>query len=172
VTKDVTQAAKDGADEVATSVSASFSKAQQDLSAQLAIVAALRPFFLAEDSLFAMRMVITFKGQKLSSDDIAMLKSLFKTATDTLEDISKQDADLLKLENPERATLLFVGEAKGSGVLQGIDDALVSLGSSNPRFDDLLTNVVELHRRLDDATFAALLVIQDLSDGLKKASTS
>jgi hypothetical protein len=172
VTTAVATAAKAGADEVAASASASFSKAQLDLSNQLVIVAGLKPFFDAEDIVFAMKAVITFKGQKLDSDDIAMLKSLFKTATNNLEDISKQGADLLKLEDPERSQLLRVDAARGLGVLQGIDDALGSLGGGNPLFSELTSNIDDLFGRLSDATFAALLIIQDLSDGLKNAAAA
>src|ERR1017187_7400966 len=66
----VSDAAKSSVGEAAKTLSADYKKAQLALSEQLDILAALRPFFDAEDHLFAMKQVLTFKGQKLDPKDV------------------------------------------------------------------------------------------------------
>jgi hypothetical protein len=167
----VANAAKEGAQEVADSLSASYKKAQLDLSEQLAVVASLRPFFAAEDHIFAIRQVLDFKDRRLSPDDVEMIKTWWKTASDSLKEIAQQDASLLKLEDPERTTIRYVGQANGDGVVNDIEQAFGTLGGRNPRFAILADKISNLHDRLDKATFSALSVLQDLSDGLKKAAS-
>jgi hypothetical protein len=170
VTPVVTEAAKAAADQVAQNASAAYSKMQEDLSEQLAIAASLQHFFHAEDNLYAMREVITVKGDKLDLHDLVMLRNWWDTASNNLTKIGEQDASLQKLEDPERTTILFVHDATDDGTVLRIENALKTLGGNDPSLDLLRDNVVNLHDRLDKATFSVLRIIQDFSDGLKNSA--
>jgi hypothetical protein len=166
----VVTAAKQGAQEVADNSSASYKKAQLDLSEQLAIVASLRPIFIAEDHVFAMRQVLAFKDENLDSDDVAMMVTWWKTASDTLKEIASQDASIIKLEESERTTIRYAAKAMDDGFVNEIDEALATLKNPDAKLAFLADRVGSLHEILSNATFAALSVLQDLSDGLKKAA--
>ena len=175
VTPVVSEAAKAAADEVAKKLSTEYSKAQRELSVQLAIAGDLHSFFDAEDNLYAMTQVITFKdfGKKLDADDKAILKGWWSTAAKNLTTIGTKRADIAKLENPEKQELQYVVQAvTDDDIVTTIGDALKSLDSGTPQTSKLYTEVNDLYRDLHKATFAALSILKDLSDGLRKAADS
>jgi hypothetical protein len=88
-----------------------------------------------------------------------------------LADIKKQDASLQKLEDPIKADLRYVGKAESDNLLTGIETALATLESKDPKFSLFEGNVNDLYGRLNKATFVALAVLGDISDGLKQAAS-
>jgi hypothetical protein len=171
VTPVVVAAAKDGAQQAGDTLAAQYKQAQLKLGEQLAIVASIRPFFIAQDHIFAMRELLNFKDQELDADDLQILMSWWKAANSSLNAMAPEKDSLLKLEDPERTTILFVLDAQTDGTIDEIDQAIQGMAGQSPRYAVLVARVSDLHDRLNRATFAALSVLQDLSDGLKGAAS-
>jgi hypothetical protein len=173
VTPVVSEAAKAAADEVAKKLSKTYSKAQRELSIQLAIAGSLHPFFEAEDNLFAMTQVITYKefGKNLNADDKALLQGWWSIASKNLKTIGTKSAEIAKLENPERHDLEYVIQSvNDDDVVTTIEVALKSLDTGKPQASKLYNSVDHLSERLHRATFAALSILTGLSEGLRNAA--